>query len=372
MLSIFVKQFLLSNSFIKTLFPPVFLFVIMFGGFACGKRVSPEPPVGRVAQRLEIEGFQRGDRITLNWIMPAYNESAPGISNITRVDVYRLTERLDSPQTLSAEEFSNGSVLIASIPVEKTDFGLKKFGFTDVLEFAGQNVRLRYGIRAVNSSGQKASFSNFLLIEPFAKVAGAPNSLTIQSTEAANSLRWLPPRANVDGSEPANIAGYNIYRSQSAKETAVLLNKNPVGETEFRDEKFEFEKKYFYFVRSVSLGGDGNFLESAESTVVEITPADVFPPAPPAAITIAAAPGNLSLFFAANTESDVAGYRVYRSTDRSAALSDWQNLTPELLLTNTFQDANVSTGKTYYYYLTAVDKAGNASQPSEIVSETAL
>ena len=371
MLSRSLKQYLLNNSFIKTLLPPFFLLFIILGAAACGKRVSPEPPVSRTAQKLEIEGFQRGNRITLNWIMPAYNSSESGISNIVRIDVYRLTERLNSPPTLSAEEFSNGSVLIASIPVEKTDFGLKKFGFTDVLEFAGQNVRLRYGIRAVNSSGQKASFSNFLLIEPFAKVAGVPVSLAVQSTETANKLNWTPPRANADGSEPANISGYNIYRSTSANEIAVLLNKNPVGETVYRDEKFEFEKKYFYFVRSVSLGGNGNFLESEESNVVEVTPADVFPPAPPTAITIAAAPGNLSLFFATNTESDVAGYRVYRSTDRSSALSDWQNLTPELLQTNTFQDANISKGKTYYYYLTAVDKAGNASQPSEIVSETA-
>ncbi|MEO8072430.1 MAG: TolB protein, partial [Acidobacteriota bacterium] len=66
-----------------------------------------------------------------------------------------------------------------------------------------------------------------------------------------------------------------------------------------------------------------------------------------------------------------AGYRIYRSTNKNLPLAEWQNLTPELLTTNTFQDRQVESGKTYYYYLTAADKAGNISEPSEIVSETA-
>ena len=34
-----------------------------------------------------------------------------------------------------------------------------------------------------------------------------------------------------------------------------------------------------------------------------------------------------------------------------------------------FQDERVESGKTYYYYLTAVDQAGNVSPPSEVASE---
>jgi fibronectin type 3 domain-containing protein len=44
-------------------------------------------------------------------------------------------------------------------------------------------------------------------------------------------------------------------------------------------------------------------------------------------------------------------------------------LTPELLPTNTYQDVKVEAGKKYYYYLTAVDKTGNVSEASEVVSE---
>lgn len=370
MLSILLKRFLLNQALNKRILAVIFSAALVFGGLSCGKRKLPLPPVNRVSQKIEINGFQRGNRISLSWTMPAYNAPPSDISNVARIDVYRLAEPLNASRTLSEEEFSNAGTLIASLPVSPDDFGLKKFVYTDVLEFAGQNARLRYGIRLVNSAGQKTSFSNFLLIEPFAKVAEAPTALSVKSIETANKLTWLPPKINVDGSAPVNLLGYNVYRSKSENETASLLNKKPVGETEYSDEDFEFGTKYFYFVRSVSLGG-GNFLESSESNVVDIKPIDVFPPAPPTALTVAAAPGNLSIFFATNTETDVSGYRIYRATDKNLALSEWRSITPVLLTTNTFQDTDVSPGQTYYYYLVAVDKAGNTSQPSEIISETA-
>jgi fibronectin type 3 domain-containing protein len=45
-------------------------------------------------------------------------------------------------------------------------------------------------------------------------------------------------------------------------------------------------------------------------------------------------------------------------------------LTPAVYTKTTFTDQNVEASKTYYYYVIAVDNAGNKSQPSEVVSET--
>ena len=348
-----------------------FIVLAFFGYLSCGKRSPPLPPIERVSQRVEISGFQRGNKVNLTWTMPARNAPDGSVLNIDRADIYRLAEPLTSTLTLSEEEFASRSTLIASVPITDDDFGLKKLNFTDTLEFAGQSVRLRYAVRFVNSSGQKASFSNFLLIEPAARIAEAPTSLSGEVTENSVVLDWNAPAANVDGSKPANVLGYNVYRSTSKNETATILNKMPINQTKFDDQTFEFGAEYFYFARTVSLGSSGEPVESLESNVVKISAGDVFPPSAPDAITIAAAPNNLSIFFAANPEKDIAGYRIYRSTDKNLPLNEWQNLTPELLTTNTFQDKQVESGKTYYYYLTAADKAGNVSEPSEIVSETA-
>ncbi|MGI8467139.1 MAG: fibronectin type III domain-containing protein [Pyrinomonadaceae bacterium] len=329
------------------------------------------PPIERVPQRVEISGFQRGNKVNLVWTMPARNAPGGSVLNISRADIYRLAEPVNSTISLTEDEFASRSNLIASLPITDADFARKQLKFTDELEFAGQPVRLRYAIRFVNDSGQKAAFSNFLLIEPTAKVASAPSNVSAKVSQNAILLDWKSPETNVDGSKPANILGYNIYRSSSENETAGLLNKTPVTKTEFADEFFDFKTRYFYFVRAVSLGNNGEPVESAESNIIEVSPKDTFAPSAPTAITIAAAPSSLSIFFAVNPEKDVAGYRIYRSENPDLTKTGWQLLTKELLTTNTFQDTRVESGKTYYYYLTAVDTAGNVSEPSEVVSETA-
>jgi fibronectin type 3 domain-containing protein len=167
-----------------------------------------------------------------------------------------------------------------------------------------------------------------------------------------------------------NIIGFNIYRTDNATKSTKLLNSAPVASNFFKDSFFEFEKSYTYFLRTVSLGKDAEPIESLDSEAVSVTPEDTFPPSPPGAITIAASPQTVSIFFASNPEKDVLGYRVYRSTDPALPKKDWTLMTKEILTTNTFQDTQVESGKTYFYFLTAVDKFGNVSEASEIVSET--
>ncbi len=344
--------------------------LVALGSLGCGKRGAPLPPKERVLQRVEISGYQRGNQIVLSWKMPARNASTGSVLNISRADVYRLAEPVTAPIQLSEEEFANRSTLIAAMPISVADFGNKTLLYKDTLAFAGQAARLRYAIRFVNATGQKAAFSNSLLIEPTSKVAGGPASLMAEASQDAISLKWQPPLANIDGSTPVSIIGYNIYRSISEKEPGKLLNKTPVSNAAFDDEFFEFDKEYYYFVRAVSVGVQAEPVESTESNVVKLKAIDTFAPSAPSAITVAAAPGTISIFFAVNPEKDIAGYRIYRSIDKDLPKAKWTLLTPELLKTNTFQDAKVESGKTYYYYLNAIDKAGNISLASDVVSET--
>lgn len=343
--------------------------VFIFAGVSCGKRKPPLPPVPKVAQRAEITGFQRGDKVILSWKMPEKNAPKNDVQHISRVDVYRLAEPLTSPLSLSEEQFAARSVLIASVRVQDDDFGAKPFTYTDTLQFAGQPSRLRYAIRFVNASGQKAAFSNFFVIEPAAKVAAAPVSLAAEVTQDSIELEWKAPTTNADGTTPVNLLGYNIYRSGSKTQAGRLLNKTPISGTEYSDKTFEFEKEYFYFVRAVSSGTGDTPTESAESNIVALTPKDTFPPSAPTAITIAASPTTISLFFPPNPETDVVGYKIFRSEDETLPKADWQLLTPKPQDANTFQDTIVETGKTYYYYVTAVDKYSNESPPSETVSD---
>ena len=335
----------------------------------CGKRGVPVPPKERVLQRVEISGFQRGNQVILSWKMPSRNAAAISVLNISRADVYRLAEPVTAPLQLSEEEFENRSTLIAAMPISTADFGAKTLLYKDTLAFASQPARLRYAIRFVNAAGQKAAFSNSLLIEPTSKVASSPASLFAEASQEVIRLKWQPPAANIDGSTPVSVLGYNIYRSTSEKEPGKLVNKTPVTASGFDDELFDFGKDYYYFVRAVSVGVQAEPVESSESNIVKFKAVDTFAPSAPSAITVAAAPGTISIFFAVNPEKDVVGYKIYRSTDPDLPKALWIILTPELLKTNTFQDTKVKTGRTYFYYLTATDKAGNVSAPSETISE---
>lgn len=362
-----IKQFLL-NRFAVGLFLVAAVLVL---SPACGKRRPPVPPSGTVSQRASLSGRQVGDRIVVSWQMPARNAPGSSVQNISRVDVYRLAEPLSSPIGLTEEEFASRSTLIGTVSVTDDDFGLKKKSYTDSLRFAGQAVRLRYAIRFVNSSGQKASFSNFLLVEPTARIARPPASVRPVLSQDSITLAWTPPTENVDGSRPANITGYNVYRTEPSG-ARKLLNEKPMTEPRFADGFFDFGTAYSYAVRTVSVANDGSQLESIDSPEAKITPVDTFAPNAPDSLTIAASPNTISIFFASNTENDIAGYVVFRSTDRNLELADWRRMTRELLTVTTFRDSTVLENVTYFYYIVAVDKNGNTSGHSAIVSETAF
>ncbi len=338
----------------------------------CGKRGAPVPPTEKVRQRVDIAGFQRGNQVILSWRMPTRNAPTGNVQHIARIDIYRLAEPVTLPHQISEEEFSNRATLITVMPIESDDFGINKtLEYKDTLQFAGQAARLIYAVRLVNGSGQKAAFSNVFVIEPASKIAANPTSLAATPSQDAVHLKWQAPTANVDASQPAAILGYNIYRSDSAKTPAKLLNKLPVSSTEFDDEFFDFGKDYYYFVRTVSAGVAAEPVESTESNILKFKAIDTFAPSAPASITLAAAPRTISIFWAVNPEKDIAGYTIYRSEDDKLALDKWTKLTREMTTRNTYQDSMVESGKRYFYYITATDKFGNVSPPSDVVSEVA-
>jgi fibronectin type 3 domain-containing protein len=102
-----------------------------------------------------------------------------------------------------------------------------------------------------------------------------------------------------------------------------------------------------------------------------VTPKDTFPPAAPQAIVAVIQPGAtagsvaVELSWSINVESDLAGYRVYRSEQEGVR---GVLLTPELLPSPAYRDNSVQLGQHYWYTATAVDRSGNESAPSLAVA----
>jgi hypothetical protein len=94
---------------------------------------------------------------------------------------------------------------------------------------------------------------------------------------------------------------------------------------------------------------------------------DPTPPAAPTGLSANAGDGVVSLNWNDNSESDLAGYNVYRSTSSNGTYS---KINGSLVTSSSYNDTNVNNGTTYWYRVTAVNDEGLESANSNTVSAT--
>ncbi len=97
---------------------------------------------------------------------------------------------------------------------------------------------------------------------------------------------------------------------------------------------------------------------------------DPMPPAPPTGLYTNVGDGYIEVRWKPNQEDDLAGYKVYRSTD-GVTFSNSPISGLDFVAYNYFEDKGLQNGKTYYYRISAVDRAviPNESNLSDIVSD---
>jgi hypothetical protein len=345
---------------------------------ACGKVGAPLPPVRFTERTADLSAIQRGSRVMLSWPAPSLTSKENDRNYIARADVFRLRERRDQEPVLEVDDFEEKAQIVGFLDRSQIESQVKQLGrleFPDVINLANiqdlANTRLRYAVRYVNKRDQAALFSNSVAIEPVPGIALPPGGLTVaDQKQDAIILSWSAPEANVDGSQPATVVGYNLYRRNAKKATAGgPLNSEPIPTNTFTDTKFQYGVDYIYLVRALSQGASG-LIESADSQALRITPKDTFEPSTPEPVTIASANGVISLFWPSAPERDVVGYNVYRATSAVAPSDQWIKLTPQPITPVTFRDDRVQIEQTYFYRITAIDRFNNESRPSPVVSET--
>jgi fibronectin type 3 domain-containing protein len=193
-------------------------------------------------------------------------------------------------------------------------------------------------------------------------------------------LSWPVPARTSGGKALTGISAYSVYRGEldpsSSEAAAGDLSKavwkapfQQIGKSEnnaYSDTALDFGRTYLYVVRSVTQAERAQ-LESADSVPAIVTPRDVFPPAAPQNVVIASLPGaaagseSVELSWSIGVETDLAGYRIYRSEEEGTR---GDLLTPELLLAPAYRDNSVAIGHHYWYTITAVDRFNNESLPS--------
>jgi hypothetical protein len=222
---------------------------------------------------------------------------------------------------------------------------------------AGTNA-VTFQVTAIGGSTQQTA--TIVVDLPADNPPGAPSAPTGLAATAdfgSVSLNW-------DDNPEADLYGYNVYRSTTQGSGYSLIISNQTDNAAV-DSSAVNATTYYYIVTAVDL----NENESAASSEVSALPGvDLTLPAAPTGLTATPYSGSVILNWADNSEDDLAGYSIFRSTTSgsygAAMATD--------LSSSDYTDTNVVNGTTYYYVVTATDTNSNDSAQSSEVSATPL
>lgn len=330
--------------------------------YGCGVQGTVRPP--RLEQPARITNLtvtQVGQTLQLNFTVPQLAADGERLMKPQEVEVLRAAAptgiglaKLPAPEVwvrLSTDQWQpyaqNNSV---SYPAKLT---AQEFS-----DWRGRTMVL--GVRTLTRGFRRRAIesdASNLVDVPVIDVSEPPQDVSFEVTAKAVNVRFAPPSRTLGGEPVRGLTGYRVYRSLTGAAGPYELR----GETAappFQDQGFQFGRTYHYLVRAV-FGTPGHMALSAPSPPAQVTPRDVFPPAPPQQLSAIYTTGAVELVWTANAEPDLAGYNVYRTEDHSV-----QRLNKELVPTPIYRDNAVTAGKTYTYYVTAVDLSGNESKPS--------
>jgi fibronectin type 3 domain-containing protein len=179
---------------------------------------------------------------------------------------------------------------------------------------------------------------------------------TYSATTTSTKVSWAT-------NKEMDLAGYRVYRrlkgtSFPTKPIATTTSTSYTDTTVPKDGYV-----YYYEVRAYDKAGNA----SSGTADVGITTVDRTVPAAPKGVEdnwAVGFPTTVTLYWNGNTEPDLAGYRVYRSTSSPVALTPENRLTGDTLSGGGYRGPLPQTGDNYYYVVTAVDTHGNESAAS--------
>jgi fibronectin type 3 domain-containing protein len=206
--------------------------------------------------------------------------------------------------------------------------------------------------QAGNEGKSRPTFAEVHDIVPPAK----PTGLIAKSDTGRIQLSWQKNKEQ-------DVTGYMIYRTSNKndKNNFVLLNAHPVKENSYTDKlPMNARNKFLYKILAI----DSSYNKSDYSEIVSVQMPDIIPPVKPLIKNINNVENTIIIEWIPNKDADLNGYNIYRSQNSKEYAKLNQQAIP--LNETNYKDGTVNSGSTYYYYLTAVDSAGNESQPSGI------
>ena len=362
---------------------PLSKLLLIFGTAAlvgCGVPGAPKPPSLDLPQPVtDLRAQRKGDSVFLDWTVPAETTDHLPVRNLGPTFICRNLDAVSNctnpiakvpPPPLAARNHKNAKSAKHSAKLTTS--------YVDNLPrtILGENpqARIFYAISVLNENERSAGISNITQVPALAALP-PPSDFRAQVTAEGVVLHWTTTAAApvLTGVEYS----YRVYRRpvdgnvDTVVGEALLL---PSSAMQMVDRSFEWEKTYFYRATVVTriheAGKPDSQFEGADTPTVKVFTHDIFAPAVPSGLqAVFSGTGQrpfIDLIWAPDVEADLAGYKVYRRE----ASAEPVKVNPELVKTPAFRDMNVTSGKIYFYSVSAVDVRGNESARSQETSES--
>jgi hypothetical protein len=314
----------------------------------CGYIAGTLAPLANVpAPPQDLAATQRGANIIAHFVVPSLTTEMIPIKGALDLDLragpgpapWNLSVWLATARRIAPDH-------LTTIPPAKPNLSqgqVAEYLFS-ASAWTGKDI-----VIAARVLGENGKASNWSALVTMPVIAPLPKPTDLKATPMANGIQltWRGPGDH-----------FHVLRRETGAGAFVELGVTTAPE--YPDKTAEYGKGYTYVTMAFTEVAPHQEAQSDLSDEVSIPLyEDKFPPAAPAAVHAIASTASIELSWDANTEPDLAGYRVYRSTDGGASekIADVNELPA-------YSDRAVEHGKTYRYAITAIDKSGNESERS--------
>jgi hypothetical protein len=288
----------------------------------CGKVGDPQPPFIRIPEAVkDLAVTQSGYNLILTWTNPTHYVDGSAATNLARVQIRNNGAPLTAVNAGKAGEAQSYSTLAQITGTSRT--------FSVIVE---------------TSQGKVSNTSNVASITPV-EVPGRVSQAAGYADQRKLILRWNKPQ---DHPELADV--YIVTRTDIPAESAT------VTDTSYEDSRYDLARSFTYQVTSARRVA-GNLVMGVGPESFIVSSADKTPPAPPAGFDIRQSDTGAFLVWEPNSETDLAGYWVYRSEH---ADNGFRRINEKLITGNGLYDPSYRSG--LYYAVSAVDESGNESR----------
>jgi fibronectin type 3 domain-containing protein len=286
---------------------------------------DPLPPFIRVPEAVkDLSATQSGNSIVLTWTNPAQNIDGSAATNLAHVQI-----RSNRGPVATVNAGAAGKPQSYPMPVGQPDGEERRF--TLVVD---------------TTQGKLSAVSNSASVSPV-QVPGSVTRLRAYADQRKVIVEWDRPLEH-----PELADAYVVTRTDPPDMPET------VSDTRYVDLQYQPGKMFTYQVTpirrvsGVAVAGVGS-----ESYTVMIE--DKAPPKAPAGLDLIKSDKEAILTWDPNSETDLAGYRVYRS---ERAGGPFTLVSGRLITTNLFSDTGYKPG--FYYSVSAEDEFGNESPKS--------